>query len=176
MPTCLFLMQDDIVLVARTAEALRMLLRIVEKHCSLLKMTLSISKSKIISTESQGWEIYDEEETVGCLEKVVQFKYLGLESQMSPYQGTQAVQKRTIASAKKYKAVCLRVSRDGPDMVEVGVTTWAQIGRPSFLYSTEFVPLSDTAIQELDRNQAAVCKDLLGLSRYLYSLNIMSSP
>jgi hypothetical protein len=155
------------VLVARTAEDLRNLLLIVTRHCFSLNMVLSVSKSKVLSRAMDAWEVHDEEEgsVIGCLDKVTSFRYLGIESHLSPYQGARAIQKRALEGARKYKGVCGRVARDGPDMVRVGMATWINIARTSFLYGTDFTPFTETTIQELDRIQSAMGKDLLGLGR-----------
>ena len=157
------------VLIGRTAEALRQLLSIVLRHFSALKLVISVSKSKVLSNNQDLWEVWDEEgeEVSGCLDKVLEFKYLGLESQLSPYQGARVVQKRAIQGARKYRGVCGLLARDGPDMVEVGMSTWVNIARTSFLYGTEYTPFTETTMQELDRIQAAMSKELLGLGRFV---------
>ena len=45
----LTLLQDDIVLIALKPEGLRILLQIVQSHCSSMKMTVLISKSKVMT-------------------------------------------------------------------------------------------------------------------------------
>ena len=161
------MLQDDIVLVGRSEEDLRTLLEIVRRHCAGLNMTLSVDKSKVLSEAMSAWEVCDEEggEVTGCLGKVLHFRYLGIESHLSPYQGARAMQKRALEGARKYKGVCAMVARDGPDTVEVGMATWINIARTSFLYGTEFTPFTETTMQELDRIQSAMGKGLLGLGR-----------
>ena len=109
------------------------------------------------------WEVVEGEEVVGVLDKVIQFRYLGLETQLSPYKTAKAMQKRALDLAKKYKGVCMRVARDGPDVVDVAMATWVNIARPSLVYGCDFVPFSNTAITELDRCQSSVAKQALGL-------------
>ena len=137
-------------------------------------MSLSVDKSKVLSNVRDVWEVCDSEgvDVTGCFEKVTEFRYLGIESQLSPYQGARSVQKRAIQGAKKYKGVCGRVARDGPDTVEVGMATWISIARTSFLFGTEFTPFTETVIQELDRIQAAMGKELLGLGRCAPNLSV----
>ena len=156
-------MQDDIVLVARTPEGLRLLLQVVQRHCHLLKMKLSVTKSKVMSAMRDTWEVVEGEEVIGVLDKVIQFRYLGLETVLSPCKTAKAMQKRALDLAKKYKAVCMRVARDGPDVVDVAMATWVNIARPSLIYGCEFVPFSNTALTELDRCQSSVAKQALGL-------------
>ena len=138
------------------------------RHFSALNLSISLSKSKVLSVTTDLWEVWDEDgdEVTGCLDKALEFKYLGIESQLSPCQGTRAVQKRALQGAKKYRGVCGLVARDGPDVVEVGMSTWVNIARPSFLFGTEYTPFTETALQELDRIQSAMGKELLGLDRW----------
>ena len=150
-------------MVARTPEGLRLLLQVVQRHCHLLKMKLSVTKSRVMSYLRDTWEVVEGEEVVGVLDKVIQFRYLGLETVLSPYKTAKAMQKRALDLANKYKGVCMRVARDGPDVVDVAMATWVNIARPSLIYGCDFVPFSDTAITELDRCQSAVAKQALGL-------------
>jgi hypothetical protein len=154
---------DDIVLIARSAEGLRDLLAVVQRHCTDLKMSISYEKSKVLSKLQDLWELFDDNEVIGCLDKVQQFKYLGVESLLSPSKGAVAMQKRALSMANRYKFACLRIGRDGPDQVEVSLCTWLNIAVPSILFGCESVTFSDTCIAELDRCQAAVGKDVLGL-------------
>ena len=155
--------QDDIVLVARTAQGLRELVAIVQRHLLELKMTLSVGKSCIMSKSNDLWELWDEEGIVGCLEKVVQFKYLGVQSSLSPFKSTEAMKKRAVAAARRYKAACMRVARDGPDTVDVAMATWLNIGLPAITFGCESVPFSDTCIAEINRCQLSVGRDALNL-------------
>ena len=144
--------QDDIVLIARTAEGLRELIQIVMANCNDLKMKLSTPKSKVMSKSMDAWEIFDDnDEVVGCLEKVLKFKYLGVESCLSPFQGAMAMKKRAVAAARRYKSACLRVARDGPDTVDVAMATWLNIGIPVIMFGCESVPFSNTCMNEITR-------------------------
>ena len=154
--------QDDIVLIARTAEGLRELLSIVQCHCSDLKMTLAVSKSKVMSNQMDAWVLFEGDEVSGCLDKVLTFKYLGVESNLSPSKGALAMRKRALTLAKKYKAACMWVSREGPDTTEVALCTWLNIAIPSITFGCESVIFNDTCLSELDRLQMGVGKEILG--------------
>ena len=161
-------------MIGRTAQGLRELLAIVRKHTNDLKMTLSVSKSKIMSKSNDLWELYDEDEVVGCFEKVLQFKYLGVQNSLSPSKGAEAMKKRAVATARRYKAACVRVARDGPDVVDVAMATWLNIGMPAILFGCESVPFSDTCIAEVDRCQVAVGRDVLELPWRSPSLGVLA--
>ena len=126
-------------------------------------MDVSVSKSKIMSTSSDAWAMFDGEEVTGCLDKVLSFKYLGVETRLSPARAADLMRKRALNLARRYKACCMRVSRSGPDTVEVGMATWCNIAIPSILYGCESVPFTVTAMDEIDRMQAAVAKSVTGL-------------
>ena len=143
--------QDDIVLVARTAQGLRELLKVVQTHCVDLKMKLSIVKSKVMSRTMDTWELFDDDEVVGCLDKVVNFKYLGVESNLSPFKGAMAMKRRAMTAARRYKAACLRVARDGPDVVDIAMATWLNIGMPAIFFGCESVVFSDSCMAEINR-------------------------
>ena len=128
-----------------------------------MKMDVSISKSKVISVCPDVWAMFDGEEVTGCLDKVLSFKYLGVESMLSPARGAALMRKRALSLARRYKACCMRVSRSGPDIVEVGLATWCNIAVPSILYGCESVPFTVTAIDEIERMQSAVAKSVTGL-------------
>ena len=128
-----------------------------------MKMDVSISKSKVMSVCLDAWAMFDGEEVTGCLDKVLSFKYLGVESMLSPARGAALMRKRALGLARRYKACCMRVSRSGPDVVEVGLATWCNIALPSILYGCESVPFTTTAMDEIERMQAAVAKSLTGL-------------
>ena len=169
----LLFLQDDIVLIARTADGLRELLRVVQYHTSDLKMELSTSKSKVMSKSMDAWEIFgNDDDVVDCLEKVLRFKYLGVESSLSPFQGAIAMKKRALAAARRYKSACMTVARDGPDVVDVAMSTWLSIGLPCITFGCESVPFSSTTINEINRCQVVVGRDALGLSRCAPSLGV----
>ena len=155
--------QDDIVLISRTAEGLQELLTIVQRHCSDLKMTLSVSKCKVMSNQMDAWVLFEGDEVSGCLDKVLTFKYLGIESNLSPSKGALAMRKRALTLAKKYKAACLWVSREGPDATEVALCTWLNIAIPSITFGCESVIFNETCLSELNRLQMGVGKEILGL-------------
>ena len=149
--------------MARTPEGLHTLMYIVSTHCSAMKMNVSVSKSKVMTGAQDAWEIFTGEEVTGVLDRVLHYKYLGVESMLSPARAADMMKKRALNLARRYKAACMHVGRSGPDTVEVALMTWRCIAIPSITFGCEFVPFSDTAIDDIDRMQSAVAKDMLGL-------------
>ena len=160
--SCLFF-ADDIILIAKEAAGLRALQEIVQRHCAELGMTLSISKSKVMSNSHDVWEIFQGDVIVGCLEKVLEFKYLGIETRLSPSKSSAAMMKRAQELANQYRGACLRIAYDGPDVVDLALALWLNIAMPSLLFGCEVVPFSQHVIQEINRHQSAVGKFTLGL-------------
>lgn len=150
-------------LVARSAEGLRALLGIVQRHCRDLGMALSYPKCMVLSSYKDVWEMFDGGEVVGCLHKVIQCKYLGVETCLSPSRGALAMRRRALSLASRYKATCLRVARDGPDIVDLAMTLWCNVALPSILFGCECVPFTVSAIEEINRHQTSVGKFALGL-------------
>ena len=97
------------------------------------------------------------------MHKVLRFRYLGLECELSPARTARAMQDRAITIARKYKACCLRVAREGPDIAEVAMALWLNIAMPSLKFGCEAIPMSETAMNEVTRQQVGMSKAVLGL-------------
>ena len=159
----ILLFADDIVLISNSPEGLRHLQEIVQKHVKELKMKLSVKKSKVMSCSSDLWEILDEDEIIGCLEKVLRFKYLGIETCLSPAKTSAAMMRRATNRASSYKGTCMRLAYDGPDVVDLALSIWNNIAIPSLLFGCEFIPFSSHAIQSISHTQSSIGKFTLGL-------------
>ena len=164
---------DDFVLIARTAEGLRDLLKIVQQHCSALRMTVSISKSKVMSSSHDVWEFFDGGDIIGCLEKVLEFKYLGVETALSPFKSGKAMMRKATALANSYRGACIRIARDGPDITDLAMSLWSNVALPSLLFGCETIPFTLQSIDDISRQQSSVGKFNLGLPSC--SPNISSS-
>ena len=157
------LFADDIVLVSDSADGLRQLRDIVQRHVADLKMKLSIKKSKVMSSSHDVWELLEGDDVIGCLEKVLQFKYLGVETCLNPSKTASAMMKRATSLANQYRGTCIRLGRDGPDVVDLALSIWCNIAMPSLLFGSECVRFSEQAIGDISRQQSAVGKFTLGL-------------
>ena len=160
--SCLFF-ADDVVLVARDADGLRALLDIVQRHCRELGMKISVSKSKVMSSVQDIWELFENNEVIGTLDKVLEFQYLGVKTKLSPAKSARAMMKRATSLATTYSKTCMSLAFDGPDIVDLAVCLWGNVGLPSILYGCEIVTFSKSAIDEIERRQSAVGKFNLGL-------------
>ena len=160
--SCIFF-ADDIILLSNTVEGLLELQAIVQHHCNDLNMKLSIKKSKIMSYCERDWEVRDGDEVLGCLEQVMEYKYLGVTTNLCPGKANKSMQTRALTLAKSYKSSCLSIARDGPDIVDLAMSLWSNIGLPSILFGCETVNFSDQAILEISRHQSNIAKFTLGL-------------
>ena len=160
--SCLFF-ADDIVLVARDADGLRLLLNIVQHHCLELGMKLSVTKSKVMSSTQDVWELFSGDEVVGELDNVLQFKYLGIEMKLSPSKAAAVMMKRATSLANNYMKACLGIAYDGPDIVDLAMALWMNVAMPAVLYGCEVVPFTKGSIDEIERRQSSVGKFTLGL-------------
>ena len=162
--SCLFF-ADDIVLVARDSDGLRVLLDIVQRHCVELDMKLSVSKSKVMSNTQDVWELFSGNEVIGTLDKVLQFKYLGIETKLSPSKAALVMMERAKNLASSYMKACVGIAYDGPDIVDLALALWTNIAMPSVLYGCEVIPFSKGTIEGIERCQSNVGKFTLGLPK-----------
>ena len=107
------------------------------------------------------------------LEKVLQFKYLGIHLSVSPYGLFKAYNKEVKKKAQNYLYSVLNLVRSGPDRSDLSFTLWTRCALPSILYGCEIIPLLQSTIQEVERCQALVGKFILQISRN--SANVCSA-
>ena len=134
---------DDIALIARDADGLRMLRDIVQKHCKELNMTLSVSMSKVMSTAHDLWELFECDAVIGTLEKVLEFKYLGIKTQLNPRRSALVMMERAKSLANSYRKTCIY---DGPDSVDLSLCLWQNVGKFSMGLPVSAPNISTTAI------------------------------
>ena len=154
---------DDIVLVSRTPEGLRTLHDIVLLHCSSLNMKLSVSKSKVMSCVKDVWELFDQQEIVGCLDKVIQFRYLGVQTSLLPSQAAREMHKRATSISVNYRNACLRIARDGPDIVDLASCLWLNVAIPSLFFGAETIRFTGKVLEDISKHQSSIAKFTLGL-------------
>ena len=158
------LFADDLVLISRTEVGLKELLKIVLKHCKYLKLIISTAKSKVIYPNADPCTIVDQYGLDDLtLDKVVQYKYLGINTFSTMYRTGSEKQKHAIATARRFKGACLNVSRRGPDATLLAATLWTSVAIPSILFGTDCIPFSDTTIETINRIQSQLFKAILSL-------------
>ena len=161
------LFADDIVLVSMSLDGLRQLINIVKNHCDVLKLEISVQKSKIVTpADIEVVDVLDENEEVSLsLSKVLSYKYLGTDTTLLMSTTGSKRQRKCVLTAKRYKFACFYVARTGPDVIDTVLATWSNIAMPSILSGCEVIPFSDTTIDSIERLQSQVAKHALGLSQ-----------
>ena len=165
------LFADDLVLIARTEVGLKELLKIVSRHCKFLKLEVSAAKSKVIYPKAGPCTIFDQcGDEILTLEKVSQYKYLGVETFSSMYRTISEKQKHAIATARRFKGACLNIARKGPDCTVLAATLWTAVAIPTILFGCESIPFSETTIIAINRIQSQLFKAILSLSISVHNI------
>jgi exonuclease III len=161
---CSLFYADDIVLVDSSISRLKELIYLVKKHCDALNMSISISKSNVVSPSQDDVTVVDQygEENL-TLERVSMYKYLGLEMYKTMHKTCSEKQKKSILTAKRYKGACVNISHRGPDVSVLASCLWTNVAIPAILFGCESVPFSDTTISNINRIQSQLAKVMLGL-------------
>ena len=161
---CSLFFADDIVLFSPSAKGLKSLIKIVHKHCELMKMSISESKSKVITSSVTDFTFFDDfGEEVLTFDKVVLYKYLGLDVHNSVWRTNVEKQKKALLKAKQFKGACLSIANRGPDVSTLASCMWLNMAIPSILYACESIPFSNSSIVSINRVQAQLAKALLGV-------------
>ena len=58
---------------------------------------------------------------------------------LSPSKSGRAMVKGATALASRYRGVCIRISDDGPDIVDLAMSLWTNVAMPSLLFGCETV-------------------------------------
>ena len=156
---------DDIVLISRTRKGLLNLISLVKKNCDSLKMEISIKKSQVVSPSDDPFTIFDQYgDEILSLERVTQYRYLGLDTYGSMFRTGVERQRSAITTAQRYKGACASISHRGPDIACLALSLWTGIAIPSILYGCNSIPFSSTNIETIERIQAQMAKTVLGLN------------
>ena len=158
------LFADDLLLIARSAQGLKDLLKLVKHGFDKLKLTINCNKSQVLSPEDHDWTIFDltHDESL-TFQQVETYKYLGNWTYDSMYKTCSEKQKLCIRTAYKYKSACMYVSKMGPDIVDVIQCTWLNIAVPAILAGCESTIFSESNIEEIEKVQSQVAKFALAV-------------
>lgn len=159
------LFADDIVLISKTFLGLESLVGMVHRHCDLLKLVISPSKSNIVTPDDIDHLVLlnASNEVTLSLSKVLSYKYLGTETTLLMSTTGSKRQQRCLQTAKRYKFACFYVGRTGPDIIDTVLATWSNIAIPSMLSGCEVIPFTDTTIDSIERIQSQLAKHALGV-------------
>ena len=161
---CSLFFADDIVLLSPKAQGLKKLLEITRRHFKMLKLAFSKSKTQVISDSVTDFTINGEnDDEIFTLEKVLEYKYLGLDTHRSLFKTIVEKQRKCVLKAKQFKGACLNIAYRGPDVSFLASCLWLNVALPSILYACDSIPFSETNIVTLNRIQSQLAKCLLGL-------------
>ena len=156
---------DDIVLFTTLWSDMMVLVRILERWCVDFKMSISVSKTKVVTPNSNLlWRILNTE-SGACeeVERLQQFKYLGL-LQKHGLESTVICNAETkLSKAKVYQRNILRIRRLIPDKIDVYLAMWRNVALPSILYGLEALPFNEELEEELEKVQLSLGKSMLGV-------------
>ena len=163
MLLCVLFFADDIVLICKTKKHLHKLMNITKKYFDAHKLDISITKSKIMSSDGEEGKVQFEMDTSGTLEleQVISFKYLGVPLNCAPYRFFNDYNEIVKKRAQSYMSRVLSLSRQGADRAELAFVLWNQIALPSILYGCEVCPITEDTIIEVEKCQTIVGKFIL---------------
>lgn len=155
---------DDVVLMSWTAEGLKKLLKMSEEETRTLKLNISEKKSMVMSGCNDTWNLHDGEgEVFASLDKIVSYKYLGLDTLNTMRRITTAKQKKCVTAARRYRAAARYLSRRGPDVVDLSVCSWRNVAIPAITFCCEMIQFSESTLKSLDQESARWAKETLNL-------------
>ena len=159
---------DDLVLVGKSRNDLEELMKITRTYCADHRLGISSKKSKILRHDAATGETTFEGSANFCpltLDQVLAFKYLGVPLSCSPHRLFKSYNEQVKKRAQSYLSNVLSLVKTGPDRSELAFTLWTSCAVPSILYGAEVMPLTKSAIAEVERCQAAVGKFILQIPR-----------
>ena len=69
--------------------------------------------------------------------RVQEHKYLGINTYGTQFKTRKNWEHQTINVANKYMWACKKISIDGPDIIQLGITAWKAAAIPSILFGSE---------------------------------------
>ena len=150
---------DDLLLLSRTPKhGMNSLLRIVSQFCKDMKMTLSTSKTYILTnSRNQGfWKV--EEETI---EEILIAKYLGVSIQVRGRSMVGKYESDVIRRATNCAFSIMNLTRGSMDRSLVARRLWEACAIPSILYCSEAMVFTRKTLAELERIQCMVGRFIL---------------
>ena len=127
---------DDLILISKTSfRGLNRLFGTVDAFCKDMRMTLSVSKTFVLTTgpRARTWKIGDSGET---LQETLVAKYLGVNIQLRG-RHTLKREQDIISTARKYAFLILSITRAGLDRSLVARSLWEMCAIPTILYGSE---------------------------------------
>ena len=146
---------DDLVLISKTSyRGMMKLLKLVDKFCKEMCMSLSVEKTYMLTSGPQDriWRIGDSDSS---LEETMVAKYLGVNIKL---RGRNIVQreKDVVATARRHANAIMGLTRAGLDRAKVVKRLWEACAIPAILYGSETMIFSEKIVKELETIQASI--------------------
>ena len=140
------------------------LLGIVSKYCDKWKMTLTKSKTNILTLgpENSKWFIprmFDAPEFTA--EEKAMAKYLGVKLAIRPRAYLSDLNKDILRKARNYAFSIMSLSKDHLDRCMIAREMWETCAIPGILYATDCLNINQGTIDELDSIQSMIAKFIL---------------
>jgi hypothetical protein len=142
---------DDLVLISKTPKVgMDKLIKIVSEFCEDMRMTLSPTKTNIITNAPYeiAWKIADD-----TIEEILVAKYLGVKIQIRGRTIIGNYEEDMIRRAKSYAYSLMNLTRGGLDRAHIAHKVWESCAIPAILYCAEAVSLKRSTLDELERIQ-----------------------
>ena len=141
-------------------DKMQRLLMELQSWCQDFRMTVSETKSKVVSQTDLGfWEMFDLDlEHVSSLEQVNQYKYLGVEMYPTLKGIKMAKNKQIISRAWSFAKSIMTSLKYDIDKTEVIIASWKNIALPAILYGIETIPVNANTMRELEKIQSIIGK------------------
>ena len=159
---------DDLVLIGSSKKKLRKLIQITRKYFQEHKLTLSETKSKVITHDAATGEIVFEGEDIDedlSLDQVISFKYLGVTLNCAPYSMFKSFNEQVRQRAQSYLYRVLSLVKTGPKQSDLAYSLWNQVALPSILYGTEVMPITKETLNVVESCQNTIGKFILQIPR-----------
>ena len=166
---------DDIVLIGSSRAALDQLMLKTRTFFHSHHLTLSVTKSKIMSYEAAtGNTTFHGSSCLSplSLDQVLSFKYLGVPLSCSPYSLFKFYNEQVKKRAQDCLSRVLSLVKTGPKRSDLAYCLWNNIAIPSILYGSEVLPLLDGTIKEVERIQSVIGKFILQVPRSTANVSV----
>ena len=158
---------DDLVVIGSSKAKLKKLIRIIKKYFHEHRLTISETKSKVITHDASTGEMTFEGDDIDdiSLDQVISFKYLGVPLNCSPYCMFKSFNDQVRQRAQSYLYRVLALVKTGPKRSSLAYTLWNQVALPSILYGTEVLPITKETLDVIEMCQNTIGKFILQIPR-----------
>ena len=158
------LFADDLCVIGKSRKALDDLMLKVRSFFNDHHLQISVTKSKIISSEASTEKIsFPSSSSLPpiSLDQVLTYKYLGIPLSCSPYCLFKSFNDQVKRRAQTFLGRVLSLVKSGPNRSDLAYSLWTNVALPSILYGCDVIPLNDGTIKEIAKCQSAVGRFIL---------------